>query len=303
MRILAGLDSDFRPTVPLVMEPMRVDQLEDLIRLADPVNDDYRGTETYVPLVSFTTNGYTVAHRHTTTRGEPVAAFIRPAIAAANGFRLEIRWHRELMRGAFADTYVPRFLASLGEQNESGRFYEELTENGDALLHHICRAPRSTLLLKFIDRRIVLFLTRYLFSGTDEIFEGLCALAQHVGGSEIDAVLAGLLHRWTQRFELRSPFLQHDQNHKLWQGFNQLVEHPRFGAIEGWQSSLSAVVQAKLSWYNRQTIVRVLERDPRSYVQIESMLFRAENWEHFHHDEIDKLDDAAERLFPQLLEE
>lgn len=50
-------------------------------------------------------------------------------------------------------------------------------------------------------------------------------------------------------------------------------------------------------------IVRVLERDPRSYILIESRLFKAANWEHFHWDEIDRLDDAAEKLFHELLED
>src|SRR5215831_1824196 len=33
-----------------------------------------------------------------------------------------------------------------------------------------------------------------------------------------------------------------------------------------------------------------------------SRLFRATNWYHFHQDEIDRLDAAVERLFPELLE-
>jgi hypothetical protein len=57
-----------------------------------------------------------------------------------------------------------------------------------------------------------------------------------------------------------------------------------------------------MRWYHADNIVRVLERDPRSYILIESRLFKAANWEHFHQDEIDRLDNAAERLFAQLLE-
>jgi hypothetical protein len=37
-------------------------------------------------------------------------------------------------------------------------------------------------------------------------------------------------------------------------------------------------------------------------VLIESRLFRAADWEHYHWVEIDRLDDAAEKLFQQLLE-
>lgn len=95
---------------------------------------------------------------------------------------------------------------------------------------------------------------------------------------------------------------QHDQNYALWRAFKRLTDHPRSEMIEGWQSRLTSVLQAQLAWYNAQDIVRVLERDPRSYTLIESRLFRATNWQHFHQDEIDRPDAAAERLFPTLLE-
>ena len=55
-----------------------------------------------------------------------------------------------------------------------------------------------------------------------------------------------------------------------------------------------------MRWYEKQTITRVLERDPRTYVQLESLLFRSEDWEHFFEDEIDRLQEAAERLFGQV---
>jgi hypothetical protein len=61
-------------------------------------------------------------------------------------------------------------------------------------------------------------------------------------------------------------------------------------------------MKAQLAWYNAQDIVRVLERDPRCHTLIECRLFRATNWQHFHQDEIDRLDAAAERLFRELLE-
>jgi hypothetical protein len=123
-----------------------------------------------------------------------------------------------------------------------------------------------------------------------------------VNTPEIDSVLAGLLYRWAQRFDMTSAVLQHDANHALWRGFNRLAGHPRFNMIEGWQSRLATVLRAPMRWGHAENIVRVLERDPRSYILIESRLFRAANWEHFHQDEIDRLDDAGERLFHELLE-
>jgi hypothetical protein len=72
--------------------------------------------------------------------------------------------------------------------------------------------------------------------------------------------------------------------------------------IAGWQSTLTTVLRAQLYWFRVEQIVRVLERDPRSYTLIESRLFRATSWEHFHQDEIDRLDAVAERLFRDLLD-
>ena len=304
VRALSGANPDFKSAAPLVLHSVTKEQLEHLVLLAEPANDRSRSTETFVPSVSFTPNGHTVAQRRVTTTngGETAGTLIRPAIAAANRFGLNIPWHEELLTGVFATTYIPRFLASLGTQDDSGRFYEELGDQADLLLPRICTTAQATPVLKYIDARIVPFLLRYISSGTDEFFEGLCILALQITTPEIDTVLAGLLYRWTQRFDIRSTFSQHDQNHTLWRGFNRLAEHPRFGMIEGWQSRLASVLQMPLAWYRGENIVRVLERDPRSYTPIESRLFRATNWQHFHQDEIDRLDVAAERLFHQLLE-
>ena len=168
---------------------------------------------------------------------------------------------------------------------------------------HLCNAAQARPVLNYIDARIVPLLARYVSSGTDELFEGLCTLALRVKTPEIDTVLTGLFYRWTQRFDVRSADLQHDNNHALWRGFNRLAEHPRFADIDGWQSRLAAVLEAPMSWYHSENIVRVLERNPRSYILIESRLFKAMDWEHFRQDEIDRLDYAAERLFAEVRED
>jgi hypothetical protein len=300
---LSGGSSDFKLKPPFVLESVTAEQCEHLVRLADPANDHYNAVETYIPSVQFTKNGHVVARRRVTMTGESLSAFIRPAVAAANRFGLIIPWHTELLTGILANAYVPKFIDCLWAQNDSERFYEELAQNADAMLSYICDPRQAKPILSYVDARIVPFLARYVSSGTDEIFEGLCTLASQVITPEIDVVLAGLFYRWTQRFNAGSSFMQHDQNYSLWRGFNRLTEHPRFNMIKGWRSDLASVLRTPVAWYHSQGIVRVLERDPRSYILIESMLFKTANWEHFHRDEIDRLDDAAERLFPQMLEE
>jgi hypothetical protein len=303
VQILSALRTDSRPQSPVVIGGISAEQCERLIRLADPVNDHTLGIETYVPAVQFTETGHIVAQRRVTfTGGDSARALIRPAIAAANRFGLPIAWHHELLTGPLATTYVPNYLACLGALNDSDRFYDELERYEDGFMSFLCRTAQSAPVLKYIDARMAPSLARYLSSGTDEFFEGLCALAFRINTPAGDPLIEGLLHRWAQRFDLTALAPQHDENDALWRGFHRLAEHPRFDRIKGWQSRLAAVLPAPMSWYRAESIVRVLERDPRSYILIESRLFRAANWEHFSQDEIDRLDHAAERLFPQLLE-
>jgi hypothetical protein len=178
------------------------------------VNDPDRGVETYIPSVEFTRNGHVVARRRVTytNNAEWPQALIRPAVAAANSFGLPNPWHEELMTGVLAATYVPKYLACLGARDDSGRFYEELGRHEDVLMPLLCDAQQAKPVSKYVDARIVPFLVRYVSSGTDEVFEGLCALALQVNAPEIDAVLPGLLYRWTKRFDMRAVILQHDEN-------------------------------------------------------------------------------------------
>ena len=196
-------------------------------------------------------------------------SLIRPAVEAANNFELPNPWHEELITGVFATTYIPKYFACLGARNDSDRFYEELARHEEMLVPHLCIPVQANPVFKYVDLRLVPLLARYVSAGTDELFEGLCTLALHVNTSDIAPVLAGLLYRWTQRFDLRSPVLQQDENHALWGGFARLTEHPRFNMIDGWQSRLALVLLAPISWYRAENIVRVLERDPRSYILIE----------------------------------
>jgi hypothetical protein len=125
--------------------------------------------------------------------------------------------------------------------------------------------------------------------GTDEFFEGLCTLALQVDAPEIDDVLAGLFYRWTQRFDIGSPVLQHDQNHELWRGFGRLAEHPRFG--NRWMAVTPSISAACA---NRHVLVRVQERDPVPTFRLSLCCSRPQIGS-IHQDEIDRLDEAADR--------
>ena len=305
-RVLSGADADFKPAGALLLKLLDAEQCERLIRMADPVNDPERGVETYVPSVEFTQNGHIVARRRVTYAGggETTHALIRPAVAVANSFGLPNPWHEELLTGPLSTTYVPNYLTCLAATNDGGKFYEELGRHEEILMPLLCDAQRAKPVLKYVDGRIAPFLMRHVSSGTDELFEGLCTLALRIDAPEIDPVLAGLLFRFTRRFDVRAArSAAQQQSRAVARNLNRLAEHPRFTLIKGWTSSLASVLQAPMVWFCAENIVRVLERDPRSYILIESRQLKAANWEHFHWDEIDRLDDdAGEKLFRQLLE-
>ncbi|WP_377807922.1 hypothetical protein ABNQ38_14670 (plasmid) [Azospirillum sp. A29] len=304
VRVLSDADAEFTAAPPLVLKSITAEQCELLIRLADPANDHSHGIETYVPGIRFTADGHEVAQLQLSYSGSSrsAGALIRPAIAAANRFGLPIPWHEEQMAGFLAETYVRDFLACLCAENDSNRFYDELALHEHVLFPYLC-GQGMPLVSKYVDTRMIPFLARHVSSGTDELFEGLCALALRVNAPEIDTVLAGLLYRWTQRFQPRASASPNGDDISLWRGFRLLTEHLRFVRIKGWQPRLAAVLSAPMQWIHREDIVRVLERDPRSYLLIESRLFNATNWEHYPRDEIDRLDEASERLFHELLEE
>lgn len=306
LRIVSEPDSLSKPAEPIVLDTLQANEFAELVRLLDPINDYTKSVEQYVPAVQFTTDGFLASRRSvTTTRsGESARTWLRPALAAANRSGVPIPWHEQLLGAPYAGPYVSAFITCLGAQGDRARFYEEIDAHGDLILPYLASAARMPLVRqRLVDQRIVPFLWRYASVGTDEIFEGLCSLALGVTGAEIDPVLAMLFARWVRRFDLHSPFHQHRDNFPLWRGFDRLSEHPRFEKIEGWQSELASVIRAPMSWYHLQTLTRVLERDPRSYCQIEAMLVRTADWEHFREDEADRLERAAGALFAQTIEE
>ena len=243
VRALSGASIDFQLTSPWMLEAMTTEQCERLVRLADPTNDRDHGTETYVPSVQFTPDGHVVAQRRVSYKGESRSAMLRPAIAAANRFKLPIPWHEELMTGILSTSYLPRYLACLAELNDSDRFYDALAQYEEVLMACLCTTRQASPVLKYVDARVVPSLARYVSSGTDEFFEGLCALARQVNSPEIDPVLAGLLLPVDAAVRFDVAYSSHVENHALWRGFHRLAEHPRFGVIEGWQSRLAAVLR------------------------------------------------------------
>lgn len=225
---------------------------------------------------------------------------IRPALIAANIHDVPVKWHREILSSPYSDKYISRMFAALAAMGEADAFYRVLYQDPQILLPHLCSYGARQQIGEFLDDRMIPFLRMHLTSGTEEILEGLCGLARAIESPAVDAILSGLFRRWTGHFEAWRRTGHLTTSHHMWRAFRDLTEHPRFDRIEDWQGLLLPVMQAPMRWFEKQMVTRVLERDSRSYVQLESLLFRSEDWETFFEDEIDRLQEVAERLFQRV---
>jgi hypothetical protein len=282
---------------PIALSRLDREEVRKLIALADPANDPSTAIVHFTPTMTFTPEGHVVGQESSTsTGGTSIPQRLRPAIAASNRFELPMPWHGERLRWPWIDTYGPQFIASLGAQGDADRLYQALDSDADTLLPFLGRLDGLKATEPLLDERLAPILYRYLLLGDDAFFESLCNLAQRISSPAAVPLLSGLLRRWASRCDVSSAHLQ-AENIDLWRGFARLKEHPRFREVAGWRKTLENALAANMRWFHKQDIVRVLEGDPGSYVIIESRLLREENWVHFNLCEIDRLDEAAERLF------
>lgn len=288
----------------LVLDTLTRRQFEHLVRLADSasIRDNSR-IERYIPGVVLGRNSHSVAQRSITYSSNPSCnpgTLIRPALVAANVYDFPIKWHEEILSSPYPDEYIGRIFAALATMGNSDAFYRVLYQNPQIYLPHVCLYNVRQQIRKFLDDRIIPFLTMHLTTGSDEILEGLCGLARAINLPEIDPILSRLFRRWTSHFDAWQKSRHFTTTHHRWRAFHHLTEHPRFDRIEDWHGLLMPVVQAPLRWHEKQSVTRVLERDPRSYIQLECLLFKAEDWEIYYEDEIDRLQDAVESLFHRI---
>jgi hypothetical protein len=208
-------------------------------------------------------------------------------------------WHTARLESVMSENYAKAYLTCLISQGDSDQFYAALSEAEDLLMPILCQNAFLLTQQQTLDARLVPTLTRFLDVGGDTIFEGLCILAKGIDSPEIQKVLEGLLHRFSQRFDPSARTPQNEEATELWRGFARLIEHPLFTMVTDWPQQLERVLIAPMAWFHAQDIVRVLERDPGSYTVIEQRLFKECNWEHYRQDEVERLDQAAETLFVQ----
>ena len=292
------------PHVPdgavIVINTLDVEQFDHLVRIADPIYDTNPSAVTHhLPELRLLDGGHTVTSRQLTMRGESHTAGqrLRPAIAAANVLGVAISWHEEALAGPHPKAYSLQLLSCLSARSDAGDLYRALNRDADILVPRLCHHGVLSIPSLLIDDRIVPLLEALCTAGTDETLAGLCGTAGQVVTSSIDRVLRTLFRRWVGRFGERRAFGHSGTDHQFWRAFRALTAHPRFHLVEGWEDLLMQVLQFPLSWWNRQTITRVLERSPRSYIQLEVMLSREEDWSHFFEDETERLQRSADNSF------
>ena len=293
-------DLDDKSTV--LLEVITREELLRLVELADPSMERERGVEVYVPGIAFRGYGHTVATRQVTygAEGETAGAWIRPAIVAANVYQVEVRWHDEVLGGVGAERYVRRVIDCVIESGNVEPLYGLLSRDGGQFLQILGASVISSQLSQLIDERVVPILCAYVSAGTDEMLESLARVARSILSADIDRVLVLLWKRWIGEFGGREQDVVAMQSHHYWRAFRELTGHPRFEQVKAWHKDLAPLLYSPgLDWLGKDNMVRVLAGDRRSYVHLESVLFRARDWEHRYVDEIDMLDGACERLFAE----
>ncbi|SEI17332.1 HEAT repeat domain-containing protein [Pseudomonas asplenii] len=301
VRLLSGDLAELLPDTFLVLEPLEIEQCKTLISLAEPARDPVLGETIFTAAVAFTKEGHRVGQSFTSYGGgKSLPNRLRPAIAAANTFGLQASWHTKQLHGPLSETYTSDFLACIAAQGNAERFYTAMAEAEETLMPALCKEAHSLSAQLEIDGRLIPSLTRFLHVGDDDFFEGICILAKQVTVPEIQPVLESLLHRWTQRFDIKADHPQNNEAFSLWNALFRLTENQYFNTIPNWAEHLQTVLMAPMSWYHSQSIVRILERDPGSYFLIEARLFKESNWEHYFRDEVDRLDCSADTLFSKV---
>ncbi|MFZ2318422.1 MAG: hypothetical protein WAW12_00990, partial [Pseudomonas sp.] len=288
------------PSQPVALFRLGREEVQKLISMADPANDPRTAVVRFTPSMTFTPKGHVVGRESwTSTGGTSMPERLRPAIAAANRFELPMAWHDERLQWPWISSYGTQFIASLGAQGDAERLYQALESSADVLLPFLGRSDGIKATEHLLDERLAPILQRYILLGDDALFESLCNLVKQIRSPSAVPLLSGLLGRWVSRFDVRSQAM-HDESVELSRGFARLREHPRFYEVTGWRKTLESALVTNMRWYHEQDIMRVLERDPGSYVTVESRLSREENWVHFNRSEIDTLDEAAEKLFHEV---
>jgi len=292
-------------TTAVKISDLSQDNFSELVRELDPKNDNEFHITITTPTLRLDDSGPSIqsSKYSSVDKNKVTREILRPLVASKNSFNLEILWHSELLGGGnrsythVSQKYFTAFINGLELHGNSELLYLELDKRADLILPALGKISYQPNVAKLIDRRIIPYLLAYANSGSDEVLESLCSLAVCVDDPCIANLLERLFLRWVNRFDKKTNDLQHYGNTPLWRAFNSLKKHPRFTKIPNYEDRLMEILYCNLAWFNRDDIIKALSGSRRCYVRLETILMRSAPFEHYHWDEVDRLSEAAEKLF------
>lgn len=304
--VLRALDTGHLPTeCCLILSLLDEAEFKDLVQRLDPKNDERQEYRPVQPRPALHSEGLAV-HGVKLIRIDQHAAVrkrLRPLLAAINRFGIVISWHRALLAPTHLNSeYVKAYLQQIRLQNNQAVFQADLEQNGDLLLN-ACKQPEvHRLILPLINEQWVPALIRFSSIGSTELLQFVCMAASHITSPAIDPVLAAAFKRWLSWFDRQEKLPQHSENWPLWRAFTLLSRHPRFRQISGYEQQLAALCSLNLAAHLKQELISSMSHQPGSYIFIEQQLMKAASFEIYAYDEVDKLDDAADKLFYEVNE-
>jgi hypothetical protein len=233
---------------------------------------------------------------------------LRPAVAAANRFGIDIPWHRAALAEAMRNLYADRFFASLGAQNDRDAFVQIVTDQAELLVPLLDQPTRVDHVLPLVDERLLPVLARFVQSGHAKFFQQLCRMICRVDTDVVRRSLAKAFRRWLVLLDQlqassdrASPKTSEWQ--VVWQTLSLLREHIHFDSIPHVRDRLLEVLtryQQQL-WYGyRERILELLRDWPPAYLQFEFEVFHRAVFEHYQEDKVETYDDIADVLFQRV---
>jgi hypothetical protein len=286
----------------LIVRARSVDDLQTLLCKIEKDIEKKRDAKV-VPYLTIKTDEMAIIRRSTTysSADSELKDKVLPCISAQfTAFGAIPDWHIEKMKSQYSQTYVLEYAKCLAVLENKDFFYEQLECNENFLFCVIENYLFFIYQPNLITERIIPLISRYINAGTPKLFEGICALICQIKTNSVDSLLSALLRRWAKEKSSIS-FSQNDLSINLARAFNQLSAHPRFYEVADWLSSITAVLQLGIRWYEKKDLLRIMGKHPRAYSQLEAQLLHITVDQHYIWDEIDQLDEDAQYLFKQVV--
>jgi hypothetical protein len=229
---------------------------------------------------------------------------LRPAIAAANRFGLDIAWHQAELDGALGERYADRFVSSLGARSDRDSFVQMCRQDPEKILPLLGTWGRARQVLHLVDERLLPMLDRFIQAGQGTFFQAMCTLILQIKTEAVLPSLTLAFRRWIALLNQLQSSPDHensdtDEWRVVWQTMHSMRKHPYFESIPlAKEQLLELLLRHEKLWYShREDILQMLRNWPPAYLQFESELFRLSPFGHHYEDKVMLYDEVANDLF------